>query len=688
MRSKAGRRPSGDFTVASKNSGGATVMRNIQHVETRRNDENKVSRFPNDLARFSNRKCSPWWLATISFPVLAVVLAFAPTLHQPTNRHPGNTMCNGNHVQRLHGIPRMAGSSRYRWENKHPVSASLVSGLVPIHFYLISQTTVRAITLKAVSLALAASAYIVLLLTMMSKRDPAKGFTVTIIGWFASAAILFSLIGVVARQRPIAQPQQALHYTQNFFYGILAAGLYILIAILLAIYTASAHTIRLSRNDRQTIECTSIILQTITFAVFLLGGAAMYSSIEGWSFMDGLYFTDYTLLTIGIGNIVPKTHLGRSLLFPYATVGIIALGLVVSSIASFARDILKVKLRFKLEQVRIDMHERGDSLGPINGPDNESTLVPASARFPSRSEVLKVHRIKSDFYRRRRWEAFLIFLAAWFVLWLVSAVIFHRSERSQDWSYFAALYFTYTSLTTIGYGDLYPTSNFGKVFFVFWSLLAIPVLTNLVTTMGEIGLQTLTYFSGYIWRLGVSRGRAQQHRHRSISQSQGEKGGNGLTKRPLDPESLSGGTNTERQAQGPSTTRQLTKDLERISTKTSSGCNKLEPSKSINEAIQRKLLLAEEIEKLVAALRGESRHDPWGDWMRTLSLLHAGEDEGPSSLEPPNDAVLHDCAQIVTRKLGSDKAVADRNGEILWMLKFLSEKLCSELRGELYRETE
>ena len=141
---------------------------------------------------------------------------------------------------------------------------------------------------------------------MMSKRDPVKGFTVTILGWFTSATILFSLIGVVARQHLIVQPQQSLQYTQNFFYGILAAGLYILIAILLAIYTASAHSVRLSHEDRRTVECTSIILRTITFAVFLLGGAAVYSAIEGWSLMDALYFTDYTLLPLASETLFPR----------------------------------------------------------------------------------------------------------------------------------------------------------------------------------------------------------------------------------------------------------------------------------------------------------------------------------------------------------------------------------------------
>lgn len=472
----------------------------------------------------------------------------------------------------------------------------------------------------------------------------------------------------MARQHPTVQPQQSVQYTQNFFYGILAAGHYTLIAILLVIYTVSVYPVRLSYQDRRKVECTSIILRTISFAVFLIGGAAVYSTIEGWSLVDALYFTDYTLLTIGIGNIVPQTHLGRSLLFPYAAGGITALGLVISSIASFARNMRDMKLRFQLKEARDLMRERKDSSEPnhSNHGDNErpSSHVLANTPFPRRIEVLNLYRTKSEFNRRRQLEELLFFLAAWFILWLVSAVVFRRTEKSQGWSYFEALYFTYTSLTTIGYGDLYPTSNFGKTFFVFWSLLAIPVLTSLVTAMGEVGLRAFSYFSGYVWRLGSSRAHARQcHRDGIFPRARGRRSNNREITTAFDSEPLDGGTDVERHAQGPSMTRQSPKDL-------------------------RKLRLAEEIEKLVAALMDESiRQDLYGDWARILSLLHAGEDEGiegSNSLEPPPAAFLHHRAPLTRRKLMSpEKAVAERNTEILWMLKLSVEKLCSDLRLDL-----
>jgi potassium channel subfamily K len=52
-----------------------------------------------------------------------------------------------------------------------------------------------------------------------------------------------------------------------------------------------------------------------------------------------LYFCDVTILTLGFGDVVPKTNGGRGLVFPYSVGGIIMLGLVISSISKFASEL-------------------------------------------------------------------------------------------------------------------------------------------------------------------------------------------------------------------------------------------------------------------------------------------------------------------------------------------------------------
>jgi potassium channel subfamily K len=71
-----------------------------------------------------------------------------------------------------------------------------------------------------------------------------------------------------------------------------------------------------------TMSQRTLMLQTISFLVYLLAGAAVYSHIEGWAFLDAVYWADFTLLTVGIGDYAPGTHLGRGLLFPFAIGGI------------------------------------------------------------------------------------------------------------------------------------------------------------------------------------------------------------------------------------------------------------------------------------------------------------------------------------------------------------------------------
>jgi potassium channel subfamily K len=69
--------------------------------------------------------------------------------------------------------------------------------------------------------------------------------------------------------------------------------------------------------------------------------------------------------------------------------------------------------------------------------------------------------------------------------------VFWKTEKKQGWSYFESVYFSYTTLLTIGYGDFQPISNSGKPFFVFWSLLAVPTLTILISHMGNTVIQLI-----------------------------------------------------------------------------------------------------------------------------------------------------------------------------------------------------
>lgn len=116
-----------------------------------------------------------------------------------------------------------------------------------------------------------------------------------------------------------------------------------------------------------------------------------------------------------------------------------------------------------------------------------------------RQEFELMRKIQEEAAMKRRWTSLIISGTTWFVLWFAGAAIFQAAEYGQQRTYFGSLYFSYTSLLTIGYGDFYPQSNSGKPFFVFWSLLAVPSLTILISNMGDTivkGIRDLTLWIG------------------------------------------------------------------------------------------------------------------------------------------------------------------------------------------------
>ena len=335
---------------------------------------------------------------------------------------------------------------------------------------------------------------------------------IIIIGWYISSVLL---VGIVIAFGALMDNmnKSGRVYTQAYFYGIYAAGIYFIIASLLTVTAYGAYRNHYSREYRLTTSQRTLMLQTIVFCVYLLGGSAVYAKIEGWRFLDAVYWADYTLLTIGIGNFVPKTHLGRGLLFPYAVGGIVNLGLIISSIRTLMLehgrqkmgDVLTAHTHKLLVKEALSDHNHLRGLVPHLGDVGENA-GDIGDRERQKREFITMRRIRQIATVQHKWVSLTLSLVIWMTMWLIGAVVFWRSESDHHWSYFEALYFAYTSLLTIGYGDFFPVSSLGKSFFVFWSLLAVPTITILISNIGDTLIRFIRDLTNFLGELTILPG--------------------------------------------------------------------------------------------------------------------------------------------------------------------------------------
>ena len=400
----------------------------------------------------------------------------------------------------------------------------------------------RLIGINAVSFVFAIIANLGLLFNMANRLSFSIAQPITIVGWYLSSFILIGLVSAASYHLPLS-PGEDRALTQAFYYAIMAAVLYFIISTLMIFTVYGAYRGHYDKAFKLTTSQRTLMLQTISFLVYLLGGAAVYHRIESWKFLDALYWADFTLFTIGIGaDYAPKTHLGRGLLFPFAIGGILILGLVVGSIRSLVLERGKKKLGARMvEKKRQSVLKHMDTktgrarLHPIS-KEHSLSSEGKSERDRRQAEFDLMRKIQDHAAQKRRWTSLCISAGAWLILWTIGAVVFWKAERNQEWSYFQSLYFSYTSLLTIGYGDFQPISNSGKAFFVFWSLLAVPTLTILISNMGDTvikGIHDVTLYLGEFTVLPVEGNAKQRFQRAAAKLTKGKEiGGENVMEEP------------------------------------------------------------------------------------------------------------------------------------------------------------
>jgi len=89
--------------------------------------------------------------------------------------------------------------------------------------------------------------------------------------------------------------------------------------------------------------------------------------------------------------------------------------------------------------------------------------------FRSLWHGLKDREFRALFY----WVIGILVLGTWFY------------ARVEGWRALDSLYFTVTTLTTVGYGDFYPRTDAGKIFTIFYIIVGIGLLSGFIILLGE-----------------------------------------------------------------------------------------------------------------------------------------------------------------------------------------------------------
>ncbi|KAK3069558.1 Potassium channel [Teratosphaeriaceae sp. CCFEE 6253] len=412
------------------------------------------------------------------------------------------------------------------------------------------------INLNALSLAMGFVGNFFLLCNFTNRIRYIIALPVTIVMWYIATGILIALTVSMELYVPPIRPQQSYSQGFTYaviaacMYMICAMLLMVnMLGYFLGHYPQH---FKLTESQRTLILQTMLFFIWLAggAAVFSRVEREYGGGSQDWSYVNALYFADVTILTVGFGDLYPTSDVGRGLVFPFSVGGIIMLGLMVSSISKFAGEIGAEKvIRRHVERTRVrtigrtvtsslELEHRRTMHGderpvisfpmPLEQPDRPKTIKIAEApgepkthrrtgtglqrvvsmtvqvARPRKPKLLLLREEKDRFAAMRhiqhdtaqfkRWSALAMSIIAFGVLWCCGAMVFYFSEQTtQQMTYFQALYFCYVSLLTIGYGDLAPKSNAGRPFFVFWSLIAVPTMTILVSDLGETVINKFKY---------------------------------------------------------------------------------------------------------------------------------------------------------------------------------------------------
>jgi potassium channel subfamily K len=210
---------------------------------------------------------------------------------------------------------------------------------------------------------------------------------------------------------------------------------------------------------------------------YLIAGIIFYTQIENWSVLNCIYYSIVIVTTVGYGDVTPKTNDGKIFTIFYAFYGIVTIGMALGRLASAFLDRQKSiaknasrKLLQNVDKAAVDT-SGGKSHLPSSMPKKKKTYL----------KWVRLIFNKSN-------KAIVLAILPIFVSIGCGLII----GAIEGWPILDCFYYTIITITTIGFGDLSPSTTAGKIVAIFYlPLSVISVAHSIGAVMEEIGKRSV-----------------------------------------------------------------------------------------------------------------------------------------------------------------------------------------------------